>query len=100
MPTYTYDQIFSLQRRGYYRTEIEEGETLRTLLVDILEDAPKLSMRKLSPVVRYFEKILESIKSSKLQSFTLFPKLPFEVRNMIWTYALPGQRIIKLSHHP
>jgi len=30
----------------------------------------------------------------KDQSFTLFPKLPLELRRLIWRYSLPGPRII------
>jgi len=32
-------------------------------------------------------------------SFTLFPKLPFELREMIWSSALSTRRIIELAHH-
>jgi hypothetical protein len=93
-------QVLSLERRGYYRTEVEDGGTPRTLLLDILEDAPKLSTQQVAPVIEYFEQILESLKNSKLRSFKLFRKLPVEIRQMIWKYALPGERIFEVQHHP
>ncbi len=30
----------------------------------------------------------------KDQSFTLFPKLPLELRRLIWRHSLPGPRIV------
>jgi hypothetical protein len=94
---YTFRQLLSMQQRGYYRTEDEDSGTIRTLLLDFLEDSPRFSKQQLAPVVRYFELILESCKNLKLRSFTLFPKLPPEIRQMIWKYALPGERIFEVS---
>lgn len=31
--------------------------------------------------------------------FTVFPRLPEEVRLMIWTKALPGPRVVELEYH-
>lgn len=44
------------------------------------------------------------INHSKLQTFTPFPRLPSELRNLVWTFALPGPRIIEIlrnhsAHH-
>jgi 2EXR family len=98
MRMYTMSQVISLQRRGCYHTEVEDGKTLRTLLLDFLEDSPRCSKQQLAPVIRYFEQILESCKNSKLRSFTLFPRLPTEIRQMIWKYALPGERIFEVFY--
>jgi hypothetical protein len=94
---YTYDQLFSIQRRRYYYTELGNGGTVRTLLLDFLEDAPRFSKQQLAPVIRYFEQILASCKNSKLRSITFFPKLPPEIRQMIWRYALPQERIFEVE---
>src|SRR5277367_1421779 len=34
------------------------------------------------------------------ETFHLFPKLPIELRRMIWAFALPGPRQIKLFTKP
>ena len=96
---YTYYQLFSIQQRGYYRTEDEDSGAIRTLLLDFLEESPRFSKQQLAPVIRYFELILEACKNSKLRSFTPFPKLPPEIRRMIWKYALSGERIFEVQFY-
>jgi hypothetical protein len=36
--------------------------------------------------------------TSVCETFTLFPKLPIELRLKIWEEALPGPRIIEIHH--
>jgi hypothetical protein len=97
---YTFRQLLSIQQRGYYGTEDDNRGTIRTLLLDFLEESPGFSKQQLAPLMRYFEQILESCENSKLRSFTLFPKLPPEIRHMIWRYALPGERIFEVEVLP
>ena len=40
------------------------------------------------------------METSELQTFTLFPKLPIEIRWTIWEYALPGPRVVNLMQKP
>jgi len=42
----------------------------------------------------------EDNPSNTSQEFTFFPKLPFEMVNMIWKWALPGSRIITIQSRP
>jgi hypothetical protein len=35
----------------------------------------------------------------QLQSFTMFTKLPMEVRKMIWQYTLPGPRMLEVAYN-
>jgi hypothetical protein len=42
---------------------------------------------------------LDQPKQSE-RTFSLFPKLPPELRNKIWKLSLPGPRIIRITHDP
>jgi hypothetical protein len=37
-------------------------------------------------------------KKKANREFTLFPKLPMELREMVWGEALPGPRVVELFH--
>ncbi|PMD17393.1 hypothetical protein NA56DRAFT_579130, partial [Hyaloscypha hepaticicola] len=39
----------------------------------------------------------ETVRSS-LKEFPLFPRLPFEIRHLIWREALPGPRLVELLY--
>ena len=40
-----------------------------------------------------------SLSSPKLNNFTFFPELPFELRLKIWRQAFPGPRVVKVNSY-
>ncbi|KAG4428547.1 hypothetical protein IFR05_015972 [Cadophora sp. M221] len=104
-PGHYYIQSYAATRPGSFRTD----------LLDFLEAVAYLPKEKRAPLMEYFKKALDCKRrfrlptpknnkpgqeglSQKLATFTLFPKLPLELRTMVWKLALPGCRILEMHY--
>ena len=72
---------------GFYMPEDEDARTLppdtaRTEVYDIIS---RTYLPSKSPI-------------NKLARFTLFPKLPYELRHLIWRYSLPSRRVVDVLY--
>lgn len=43
--------------------------------------------------------LVDKTRPIKIRTFKFFPKLPLEIRNQIWSYTLPGPRLLNLQIH-
>ncbi len=107
MSTTTHD--FQIHPGHYYRWDGTNVES-RTTLLDVLEAAPTMSKEQLAPLMNFLQEILATRKrfhhptptngsvtdESAPVSFTLFLKLPKELRDMVFRHALPGGRIFEI----
>ncbi|KAH7323972.1 hypothetical protein BKA65DRAFT_481757 [Rhexocercosporidium sp. MPI-PUGE-AT-0058] len=102
--------------RGYLRGEYQTNlrSECRTDLLDFLEAAAYLPKYKLSLLMEYFKNALKFqrrfrspifVGGQRMQhelpqehsALTIFPKLPLELRTIVWTMSLPGPRILEVA---
>jgi hypothetical protein len=72
---------------GFYMPEDEDARTLPpdTAQTEVYDIISRTYLPGKSPI-------------NKLARFTLFPKLPFELRHLIWRYSLPRRRVVDVLY--
>ena len=88
-------QILSKKLQGRKTKVPREQITTSPLLLPSSSSAPKKPFRLIPAILA---KHVPKNKNGPLTEFKLFPKLPFEIRRLIWKYCIAGDnsRIIKM----